>query len=202
MTKATTTLDLLETIPGHETAGPDVATPATCAPMVIATTEDIRVGSVLIKSDARLPESVRFESKQYVPWKLLTGVDGFAVERKLLESGWHFLFMVPGITIGALSSSRNGAIRRALKRILTAVAERHFNGLEIVEITTRSFLGLHYARVVAHPRQVKNSPFVRDLNPNHVTRTTWDSERVLRNRIKSDLRKIEAERVKNERGKK
>jgi hypothetical protein len=196
MTKATTTLDLLETIRRHETAGVGVETATTRAPVVIATTEDIRTGSVWIKSEARLPESVRFESKQYGHWKLLTRMDGFAVERSLSEAGWYFLFMVPGITIGALSSSRNGAIRRALKRILTAVEEQDFNGLEIVEITTRSFLGLHYARVVAHPRQVKNSPFVRDLDPYHVTRTVWDSERILRNRIKRDLRRIEAERGK------
>jgi hypothetical protein len=123
-------------------------------------------------------------------------VDGFAVEYRLLEAGWHFLFMVPGISIGALSSSRNGAIRRALKGILTAVAEQHFNGLEIVEITTRRFLGAHHARVVAHPRQVKNSPFVRDPDPYHVTQTACDSQRILRNRIKADLRRIEAERGK------
>jgi hypothetical protein len=196
MTKATTTQDLLETIRRHETAGAGLETATTRAPVVIATTEDIRAGSVWIKSDARLPESARFESKQYGHWKLLTRMDGFAVERSLSEAGWHFLFMVPGITIGALSSSRNGAIRRALKRILAAVEEQDFNGLEIVEITTRSFLGLHYARVVAHPRQVQNSPFVRDLDPYRVTRTVWDSERILRNRIKRDLRRIEAERGK------
>jgi len=196
MTRMTATLDLRETIRGENTAGTGAEAPTTPAPVVIATPEDIQVGSVLIKSDTRLPEAARFPSKQYGPWKLLTRIDGFAVERRLSEAGWHFLFMVPGITIGALSSSRKGAIRRALKRILTAVEQQHFNGLEIVEITTKRFLGLHYARVVTHPRQVKNSPFVRDLDPYHVTRTVWDSERILRNRIKRDLRKIEAERGK------
>jgi hypothetical protein len=196
MTKATTTLDLLETIRGQETAEAGVETATTRAPVVIATTEDIRVGSVLIKSDARLPESPRFESKQYGPWKLITRVDGFAVERRLSEAGWYFFFMVPGITIGSLSCSRNGAIRRGLKKVLAAIEEQSSNALEIVEITTKRFLGLHYASVVAHPRQVKNSPFVRDLDPYHVTRTVWDSQRILRNRIKRDLRRIEAERGK------
>jgi hypothetical protein len=192
MTKTTTTLDLLETIRGNETTGAGAETPTTRAPVVIATTEDIGAGSVLIKSDAH------FESNRYGSWKLLTGLDGFAVERRLSEAGCHFFFVVPRITIGALSSSRNGAIRRGLKKVLAIIEEQNFNALEIVEITTKRFLGVDYARVVAHPRQVKNSPFVRDLDPYHVTRTVWDSQRILRDRIKRDLRRIEASEERND----
>jgi hypothetical protein len=182
MTKATATLDLLETIRGHETTGICVETPTTPAPVVIATPGDIRAGIVLIKSDARLPKSVRFEFKHYGHWKLLAGVDGFSVDRALSEAGWHFFFMVPEIRAAAVSSTRRGAVRKALKKATVGIEAQNFNALEIAEITLKRFLGLHYVTVVAHPRHAKHSPFLRDLDPYHVSRNVWAFKQVLRRR--------------------
>jgi hypothetical protein len=182
MTKTAITLDLLETIRDYETIGAGVAKSAVATPVVIGTTADIGPGSILIKSDAQLPQSVSFGSKQYGAWKLLTGVDGFAVERRLSEARWHFFFIVPAISAGALSSDRNKALRKGLKKILTETEAQNFKALEIVEIATKRFLGLFYVRVVAHLRQVKHSPYLRDLDPYHTTRNVWDFKRVLKRR--------------------
>ena len=182
MTETTATLDLLETTRGHRAAGTGVATPTTPTPVVVATTEDIRAGSVLIKSDVRLPQSVRFESKQYGHWKVLTGVDGFTVERDLSKAGWHFFFMVPETGVSAVSSTPHGAVRKALKKVAAAIEAQSFNALEIVGITTKRFLGLYYARVVAHARHSKHSPYLRDLDPHFVPRNVWDFKQVLRRR--------------------
>jgi hypothetical protein len=187
MTKTSATLDLLETIRGHETTSTGVETPTNPTPVVIATPGDIRAGSVLVKSGTRLPESARFESKQYGHWKLLAGVDGFAVERTLSEAGWHFFFMVPEIRAAAVSSTRHGAVRKALKRVTAAIEAQDFNALEIVEITLKRFLGLHYAVVGAHPRHVKHSPFLRGLDPYHVSRNIWDFKQVFRRRAQIGL---------------
>jgi|SRR5581483_5267236 len=182
MTKTTATLDVLETVRGHEATGTGVERPLTPAPVVIATTKDIRAGSVLIKSSARLPESVRFESKQYGHWKVLAGVDGFAVERALSEVGWHFFFIVPETRAAAVSWTPQGAARKALKKVTMAIEAKNFNALEIAEITTKHFLGLYYTRVVAHAREVKGSPFLRDLDPYYTPRNVWDFKQVLRRR--------------------
>ena len=182
MTKTTATLDVLETIREHQTAGIGVKTPTTPAPVVIATTEDIQAGSVMIKSGARLPESARFESKQKVHWNVLAGVDGFAVERTLSEAGWHFFFMVPETRAAAVSSTPQGAVRKALKKATAAIEAQDYNALEIVEITTKRFLGLYYARVVAHARHAKHSPYLRDLDPHYVPRNVWNFKQALRRR--------------------
>jgi hypothetical protein len=182
MTKTAITLDLLETIRDYETTGAGVAKSAVATPVVIGTTADIGPGSVLIKSDAQLPQSVSFGSKQYGAWKLLTGVDGFAVERRLSEVGWHFFFVVPETKAAAVSSTRHGAVRKALEKVMVAVEAQNFNGLEIVGITLKHFLRLHCVRIVAHPRYIKHSPFLRDLDPHHVSRNAWDFKRVLRRR--------------------
>jgi hypothetical protein len=181
MTETTATLDLLETIRGHEAAGTGVETPTTPTPVVVATTEDIRTGSVLIKSDVRLPQSVRLESKQYGHWKLLTGVDGFTVERALSKAG-HFFFMARETRVSAVSSTPHGAVRKALKKVGAVIEAQNFNALEIVGITTKRFLGLHYATVVAHARHSKHSPYLGDLDPHYVPRNVWNFKQALRRR--------------------
>ena len=57
-----------EATPGH-------AITRTAAPplVVLGTTEDVRAGSVLLRPDVGLPESVHFRSKRYGSWKILTG---------------------------------------------------------------------------------------------------------------------------------
>ena len=159
-----------------------VETPSGADLVMIGTTEDIVAGCVLIKSSLRLPESVHFASRQYGSWKILAGIDRIRAERKLSEAGWNFFFMVPGIRRSALSSNRSKALRRALKKIASTTEAQNFNALEIVGVTTRRFLGLHYAKVVAHARHIKRSPFLRDLDPYHVSRNVWDFKRVLNRR--------------------
>ena len=182
MTKTTETLELSEMIASPEATSTGVETPMIPAPVVIATPQEIRTGSVLVKSDVRLPDSAGFESKHFGPWTLLTKADGFEVGRALSEAGWHFFFMVPEITFGALSVKPNKAMRAALKKVFAAVEKQGFNALEIVEVTAKSILGLHYVKIVAHARHVKNSPFLRDLDPHHVPRGVWNGKGVLRRR--------------------
>jgi len=177
----TTNLDVMETI-GDETTGTAVKTSTLPTPLVLATLQDIHAGSVLIKSDARLPEALHFESKQHGTWKVLTDTNGFEVERMLSEVGWHFFFLVPEIKIAALSFNRNQAIRTALKKVFAAVDEQDLNALEIVKITAKRILGLHYVSIVAHPRHAKNSPYLRDLDPSYMPRNVWNFKGVLRTR--------------------
>ena len=159
-----------------------VETPGGVDLVVIGTTQDIVAGSVLIKSSLRLPESAHFASRRYGSWKILAGIDGFAAERKLSEAGWNFFFVVPEIMRSALSMNRNKALRRTLQKVASTTEAQNFNALEIVEVTTRRFLGLHYAKVIAHPRHIKRSPFLHDLDPYHVSRNVWDFKGVLKRR--------------------
>ncbi len=181
-TKRIANLDALESVQGTEFQGTSVEPPAVGTPVVIATTQDILVGRVLIKSDAVLPGSVRLDSKRYGAWKLVTGTDGVGFERKLSEEGWHFFFMVPEIQLSALSSNRNNAIHAALKKALAAVEGQNLNAMEIVNFSAKRVLGLHHVKFVVHPRHVKHSPYLRDLDPYHVSRNVWNGRGILRRR--------------------
>lgn len=182
-TEMTTNLDALEVVRDLEVPATSVEPSAVPKPVVIATTEDIRPGDVLIKS-AVLPESVVLGSKQYGAWKLVTGTDGVGLEGTLSEAGWHFFFMVPEVRVSALSSNRNKAIRAALKKAFGAVEAQNFNAMEIVNISAKRVLGLHQVRFVVHPRHVKQSPYLRDLDPFHVSRGVWNGKGVFRRRAR------------------
>src|ERR1700745_502954 len=126
------TANVDERVQGLEAPAASVERLAEATPVVLATPHDISVGSVLIKSDAALPQSVRLDSKRYGAWKLVTGTDGGGFERTLLEAGWHLFFMVPEIRVSALSANRNQAIRAALRKALVAVEAQNFNAVEVV----------------------------------------------------------------------
>ena len=182
MTKQTAILDLLDTIRGPETPGANVERFAIPV-LVLGTTEDIRAGTVLINSAVRLPQSVHFASKQYGPWKLLTTMDGFAVERTLSELGWHFFFMVQGIRAAGRFSYATRRVDKSSQKVDRAAAElQSFNVLEIVEITRQRFLWLYYARAAAYPRDAKPSSFVRELDRYHASRNVWNFKQVFRRR--------------------
>jgi hypothetical protein len=190
MTETRTNVDVLNTVPeGHAATAVGVVAGPASPPVIVATSSDMRKGTVLINSNTRLPEAVPLESKQYGRWKVLSQEDGLALERSLSSIGWHFFFVVPEILSRALSFYSGNALRAALKKLFAAVEAQDLNGLEIVEIVRRRFLGFHYVRVVAHPRHVKDSPFLRDLDPHHIARNTWNFKGVLRRRAQVGVNK-------------
>ncbi len=181
MMKYSANLHLHEIVGSSETINVGANT-ARLAPVVLATMDDIQSGTILIKSDVRLPKSVPFESKQYGYWKVLNGVDGFAVERGLSPAGWHFFFVAPEIKATAISSTRQGALKKALRKLTRATAAGSLNALELVKIRVKHFLGFYYVMVIAHTRHVKDSPFLRDLDPYRTSRQVWDFKQILRRR--------------------
>jgi hypothetical protein len=176
MNETSTTLDSVGAIPGLTIHAGAVDSRAT-APLVLATTEDIRAGSILIQRDAALPGSAQFECKRYGSWNLLTEVG-----RSLSDARWHFFFMVPEVRTGAFSSTRRLGLRKALNKVLAAVEVQSFNAVEIAEIRTRGFLGWNYIQVVAYARHVNSTPFLREFDPHYPSRNVWDFKQVHRRR--------------------
>ena len=63
-----------------------------------------------------------------------------------------------------------------LKKVFASVEAQDLNALEIVEISANRIFGLHYVKIVALARHVKNSPFLRDLDPYYVPRAVWNGK--------------------------
>lgn len=127
----------------------------------------LSVGSVLFKSDMPLPKWFRFNCEDYGRWKKLFDADSHAVERTALAVGWHFSYIAKAVRCSAFGLTRQSAMRRAAKKLMEMAGVSRFNSLEITEIRARRWVGLYHATVVAHPRHLQPTPFLRDAVPYH-----------------------------------
>src|SRR5262245_27318547 len=74
---------------------------------------------------------------------------------KLASAGWTFFFMATTITTTAFGFSRPRMLDAALARLMAAVTLQKCNCVEIDDISVRSFLGIPYVRISAHPRHIQ-----------------------------------------------
>ena len=123
-----------------------------------------------------MPQLLGLESEPYSGnWRLVKGLDGFSLDRKIRASGWNFFFMAAEVKVMFFGALGGKKIEHALKRILGKVEQQHFNGLEVTEIVAKRFLGVPYAIVSAHSRHVQQSCYL-DSGPTRRTsqrETAW-----------------------------
>jgi hypothetical protein len=133
----------------------------------------IQVGDILINEWPPMTPFQGVESEPYSgKWSVVTVLDGFALDRKIRASGWHFFFIAAeakAMFIGAVGAKK---VEKAIKRILRSVANEHFNGLEVTGIVAKRFLRVPYAIVSAHSRHVQQNCYLDSIE----TRRTSDRD--------------------------
>ena len=120
--------------------------------------DKIKKGTILIEEGTPLPESLRFESEPYSNgWRLVKDLNGYDLDQKTTKAGWNFFYMAVEIKATVFGFDEEKALRRAVERILTNLKSEKFNCLEITQVAAKSFLGLPYVTVSAHPRHIQES---------------------------------------------
>jgi hypothetical protein len=115
--------------------------------------EMIKVGTVLIREGTLLPDSLMIESEPYLlGWRSVTGLDGYAMDRKMHDTGWNFFYLAGESRAIAFGREGQESIRKAIKKILAGLKSRNFNSLEITRVAFKHFLGVPYTRVSFHLR--------------------------------------------------
>jgi hypothetical protein len=123
--------------------------------------EMIKVGTVLIKEGTLLPDALTSESEPYSPgWRSVTGLDGYAMDRKTHDAGWTFFFLAGESRTTAFGQKRKETVRRAIKKILAGLKSEKSNSIEITGVVFKAFLGLPYARVSFHLRNFQKGMFL------------------------------------------
>jgi hypothetical protein len=123
--------------------------------------EMIKVGTVLIKEGTLLPDALTFEGEPYSPgWRSVTGLDGYAMDRKTHDAGWTFFYLAGESRATAVGHEGQETIRRAIKRILAGLKSEKFNSLEITRVSFKHFLGVPYATVCFHIRNMQKGMFL------------------------------------------
>ena len=116
----------------------------------------IQVGTILIEDRPSLVQYLAIQTEPYAAnWRMVEGVDGSALDRKIHAAGWNFFFLAGEVRSRFLGAPRAVKIRNAVKRMLVKVTEQNFNCLEVSGIASRHFAGVRYTVVSGHRRQIQ-----------------------------------------------
>jgi len=120
----------------------------------------IAPGDILVEESTPLPASLHLESSSSVcGWSLFADrLNAYQVEYKLAAAGWTTFYKAVTVTATAFGFERRKMIHGALKRLTANANRQSCNCLEIDDIATRSFLGLPYVSISAHPRHIQKVP--------------------------------------------
>ena len=117
----------------------------------------ITPGTILMDKDTLRPQCLQLETDPYpnawIPVKHdLTPHD---LEKELSTAGWTLFYLASPISTTAFGFNRAKMIHAALKRLIAKAKLQKCNCLEIDDVVTRSFLGMPYVSVSAHPRHIQ-----------------------------------------------
>lgn len=159
---------------------------------VIGSLDDIQAGSVLIDPGTKLPRGLDLPLRRVGNWNLFADLDSSELDRRIRSEGWQLFFIVPAVNANGLGGSYRSAFRKALAGIVRQAEIRNLNALEIVDIRVRQMLNIYFVRITAHPRHIRDSPFLRDLDPYHQVEGMWNSLRIfeIRNRKVAQVKGI------------
>ena len=125
------------------------------APLVHSMTDTITAGSILIEKGAHPPNSLLLQGKpDSNGWTALNGTRS-AFETEVREAGWTFFFMAGAIKTAVFGFDKQKTLRAALKRLIANVKSHNCNGIEITQVTEKTFLKLPYVSVSAHARHLQ-----------------------------------------------
>lgn len=120
--------------------------------------DQITDGAILIEEGALLPDSLSLVSAHYsTGWESLKYPKRRELDHEIHRTGWTFFYLADEIKRSVFGFDEQEAIRTAVKRILSSVKSRCLNCLEIRKVVTKTFLGLHFVSVFAHPRHIQRS---------------------------------------------
>ena len=123
--------------------------------------EMIKAGTVLFKEGTLLPDGLTFDSEPYSPgWRSLKGLDGYAIDRKTHDAGWTFFFLADENRATVFGGDGQETVRRGIKKILARLKSGKFNSLEISGVVFKTFLGMPYASVSFHLRNLQKGMFL------------------------------------------
>ncbi len=135
----------------------------------------IKSGSILVKEGTLFPEGLQLESAAYSPgWRSVQGLDGNALDRKTHDAGWTFFYLAGETRATVLGHEGQETVHRAINRILADLKSERFNSLEVTRVAFKHFLGVPYATVSFHKRNMQEGMFLLGGDDSRA----WRDERI------------------------
>jgi len=126
----------------------------------------IEIGTLLIKAGMDLPGKLQLESTPYLEgWRLVKNLSPSGLDGELCAVGWSFFYMAGEVKAIAFGSDLEKTTRRAIQKVIANMKSDRFNCLEISRVAVKSFMGLPYVSVAAHPRHIQESIYLFHTKP-------------------------------------
>jgi len=121
----------------------------------------IKAGTVLIREGTPLPDTLTFQSDVYsLGWRSVTSLDGYGMDRKTHDAGWSFFYLAGESRATVFGGDGQETVHKAIKCILAGLKSEKFNSLEITRVAFKHFLGVPYATVSFHLRNMQEGMFL------------------------------------------
>ncbi len=112
--------------------------------------------TVFIREGTALPKTLSMESEAFLPgWRIVKNLDRQGLTREIEAANWNFFYLAGEIRTTVFGRERPGALRRAVKSVLSKQEGQMFNSLEITKIVSKRFLGIPFMSVTAHSRHIQ-----------------------------------------------
>jgi hypothetical protein len=124
-------------------------------------------GDILIANGTDLPRPLSLQ-RQPGPsgWSSVRKRSGDgALGDQLAAAGWSFFFLAGAVKITSFGFDKRAMVNSAVKRLVAVTKLQKCNCLQIEDVVSRSFLGLHYVTVSAHSRDIQKSPVIPMIDP-------------------------------------
>jgi hypothetical protein len=125
--------------------------------------QTIERGAIFVQDNPFLPKALCLESKTgYGGWaRVANQVHGGQLETMLNAAGWTSFYLAGSIQTTVFGFDRRKMASEALKRLIVNMSVDRCNCLEIDDVTTHSWLGLPYLRLMSHARQIQEKKVTR-----------------------------------------
>ena len=125
-------------------------------------------GNLFIERDAARPKCFHVQDDpDRTGWLAVKhNLDPQQLDSELAKLGWTFFFMANVIRTWALNFNPDRGTSAALRGVLASARAEGCNCIQIETVERRSFCGIPYVRVSAHPRHIQKglgAPFTRHL---------------------------------------
>jgi hypothetical protein len=120
--------------------------------------QNVIAGTILIRKGTELPSGLHVETTEYShDWEAVDDSDNLDV--LLRRAGWNLFFIA-----GALRSISLGtgelSMRKGVSRLLKQIRPLYLNSMRVTHIANKTFLGIRYQVLFAHPSHIQQSRFL------------------------------------------
>jgi hypothetical protein len=137
-------------------------------------------GTILIQEGTLIPECLEFQGEtRSSGWMSVRNLDRVQLEAEIGKAGWVVFSATAEIRRAVVGFDKQKALLAAVERVVTSHELQSCNCLEIAEVTTASFLKMHYVTVTAYSRHIQQRLSV----PAPIKLRLWNASRCLAGEI-------------------